>query len=98
MPLRVFGAGRAHVLLAMLSDCLLRVAVWLWYPCRGLLTGKYKRDEKPTASVGRIGIIAEDEKKAMQCAPAWSKYDGDFYWKLRDGLEQIGKDHGMSYC
>ena len=62
--------------------------------CRGLLTGKYKRDQKLDASLGRIGAVAENEKQALQSAPAWSKFNNDFYWKLRDGLEQIGKDHG----
>ena len=61
----------------------------------GLLTGKYKRDETPTASLGRIGAVAENEEQALAVAPAWSKL-GEFYWKLREGLEQIGKEQGRA--
>ncbi|KAK3095506.1 hypothetical protein FSP39_015472 [Pinctada imbricata] len=73
------------------------VGVLPWSPLKGgLLTGKYKRGQKPQAEQGRIGLIATNEKLANQAAPAWTKYDNDFYWNLRGGLEQIGKDHGKT--
>lgn len=41
----------------------------------GMLTGKYRRGVRPDASVGRIGVVAQDESLAMQIAPAWSQYE-----------------------
>lgn len=65
---------------------------------RGVLTGKYKRGEKLDPVSGRIAHIAKDETKAMQSAPAWSKYANDeSYWNLLDVMEQIGKRHGNKY-
>ena len=61
-----------------------------------MLTGKYKRNEKPKASFGRVGFVAENETTATEYAPAWSKMDCDFYWKLREVLEQIAKEHGRT--
>ncbi|KAK3096197.1 hypothetical protein FSP39_024322 [Pinctada imbricata] len=73
------------------------VGVLPWSPLKGgLLTGKYKRDQKPQPGQGRIGITAANEKMATQAAPAWSKFDDEFYWNIRDGLEQIGKEHGKT--
>lgn len=62
----------------------------------GLLTGKYKRGVKPDKSEGRVGVIAQDESKAMQSAPAWSQYDNnEEYWKLMEALEKCAKETGI---
>ena len=48
-------------------------------------------------SQGRVGAVAENEKMALANAPAWSQYGNDEgYWKLRENLEQIGKEYGKS--
>lgn len=61
----------------------------------GMLTGKYKRGQKPQPTAGRIGIVAQDESKAMQIAPAWSQYDNNAeYWKLVEGMGRIAKEKG----
>lgn len=63
-----------------------------------MLTGKYKRGKKPQPTAGRIGIVAQDESKAMQIAPAWSKYDNNAeYWKLVEGMGRIAKEKGSHY-
>jgi hypothetical protein len=65
---------------------------------RGVLTGKYKRGEKLDPVSGRIAHIAKDETKAMQSAPAWSKYaNNESYWNLLDVMEQVGKRFGKKY-
>lgn len=61
------------------------------------MTGKYKRNEQLDPSSGRIAFISQNEKHAMQAAPAWSKYcDNESYWKLISTMESIGKAHGMN--
>jgi hypothetical protein len=61
-----------------------------------MLTGKYKRGVRPSASEGRIGLVAQDESRAMQAAPAWSQYDNnEDFWKLMEAMEKIAKDCGM---
>ena len=62
---------------------------------RGLLTGKFKRGVTPEKDKSRIGFIHQYESKALECAPAWSKYiDNDFYWNLMDKLDTIAKKQG----
>jgi hypothetical protein len=61
-----------------------------------MLTGKYKRGVRPGVSEGRIGLVAQDESKAMQIAPAWSQYDNnEDFWKLLEAMEKIAKDCGI---
>lgn len=69
-----------------------------WSPLKGgMLTGKYKRGQKPQPTAGRIGIVAQDESKAMQIAPAWSQYDNNAeYWKLVEGMGRIAKETGKT--
>ncbi|CAG2206069.1 unnamed protein product [Mytilus edulis] len=63
----------------------------------GVLTGKYKRDEKLDHTSGRIAFVAKDESKAMQAAPAWSQYaNNESYWSLIKTMEEIGKAHEKS--
>lgn len=60
------------------------------------MTGKYKRGVKPDKSEGRVGVIAQDESKAMQSAPAWSQYDNnEEYWKLMEALGKCAKESGI---
>ena len=78
--------------------CLLFNYLLLRVCYRGMLTGKYKRGVRPNPKEGRIGVVAQDESKAMQIAPAWSQYDqNDEYWKLVEGMEKIAKDTGLRY-
>ena len=58
---------------------------------RGLLTGKVKRDQKPAE--GRLGWVAEDERRKMQCAPGWSSLPAKMF-DIIDTAEAIGKKHG----
>ncbi|XP_061180122.1 1-deoxyxylulose-5-phosphate synthase YajO-like [Saccostrea echinata] len=69
-----------------------------WSPLKGgMLTGKYKRGVRPPMAAGRIGLVAQDESKALQCAPAWSQYDeNDSFWKLLEAMEKIAKEHGKT--
>lgn len=63
-----------------------------------MLTGKYMRGQKPKPTAGRIGIVAQDESKAMQIAPAWSQYDNNAeYWKLVEGMGRVAKEKGLHY-
>ncbi|XP_052705366.1 1-deoxyxylulose-5-phosphate synthase YajO-like isoform X2 [Crassostrea angulata] len=74
------------------------VGVLPWSPLKGgLLTGKYKRGVKPDKSEGRVGVIAQDESKAVQSAPAWSQYDNnEEYWKLMEALGKCAKETGKT--
>ena len=64
--------------------------------CSGLLTGKYKREEKLSPGSGRIGFVAADETvRSKQSAPAWSKVvNNDKYWALLDVMRKIAENHG----
>lgn len=43
-----------------------------------------------------MGVIAQDESKAMQSAPAWSQYDNnEEYWKLMEALGKCAKETGI---
>lgn len=43
-----------------------------------------------------MGVIAQDESKAMQSAPAWSQYENnEEYWKLMEALEKCAKETGI---
>ncbi|XP_022343166.2 1-deoxyxylulose-5-phosphate synthase YajO-like [Crassostrea virginica] len=74
------------------------VGVLPWSPLKGgILTGKYKRGVQPGKSEGRIGVIAQDESKALQSAPAWSKYDSnENYWKLMAAMEKCATKAGKT--
>lgn len=61
-----------------------------------MLSGKYKRGVRPQTSVGRIGVVAQDETKAIEVASAWSQYDhNEDFWKLVEGMERIAKENGF---
>ena len=69
--------------------------MYAWKFFSGILTGKYKRGVQPGKSEGRIGVIAQDESKALQSAPAWSKYDSnENYWKLMAAMEKCATKAG----
>lgn len=74
------------------------IGVLPWSPLKGgVLTGKFERDRSPEATGSRIGFIHQDESKAMQAAPAWSKYrDDESYWNLMSVLKDIAQKHGKS--
>lgn len=69
-----------------------------WSPLKGgMLAGKYKRGSRPKPSTGRIGMVAQDESKAIEVAPAWSQYDkNEDFWKLVKGMERIAKENGKT--
>ena len=62
---------------------------------RGILTGRFKREEIPDASSSRVGYMFS--QKAFGQLGAWATYsDDDQYWKIIDQLKQISMDHGIS--
>ena len=78
-----------------LKRCKIKMCLVLHNSFSGVLTGKYKRDEKLDHTSGRIAFVAKDESKAMQAAPAWSQYaNNESYWSLIKTMEEIGKAHG----
>ncbi|GFO26588.1 4-deoxy-l-erythro-5-hexoseulose uronic acid reductase [Plakobranchus ocellatus] len=70
------------------------IGVLPWSPLKGgLLTGKVKRDTKPTE--GRLGWVAQDERRHMQSAPSYSRVPSKVF-DIIDTAEAIGKKHGRS--
>ncbi|XP_056005152.1 1-deoxyxylulose-5-phosphate synthase YajO-like [Ostrea edulis] len=69
-----------------------------WSPLKGgMLTGKYNRGVRPDKLAGRIGLVAQDESKAMEIAPAWSQYENnEDFWKLLEAMAKIAKDCAKS--
>lgn len=64
---------------------------------RGILTGKFKRNEIPDPKGSRVGFIHADESKATTGFPAWNTYrDNEKYWQLMELIKSIGDKHGMS--
>lgn len=74
------------------------IGVLPWSPLKGgLLTGKFTRDVTPDATSSRIGYVASNETKALQSAPAWSKYNGDDgFWNLIAKLQGIADINGKT--
>ncbi|KAL4225822.1 hypothetical protein ACF0H5_013811 [Mactra antiquata] len=74
------------------------IGVLPWSPLKGgMLTGKFQRDVEPDGSGSRVGYVHKDESKAMQSAPAFSKYNSDDkYWELIDLLKSIAEKHGKT--
>ena len=63
---------------------------------RGMLTGKFKREEVPDAGSSRVGYMFS--QKAFGQLGAWATYSGDDqYWKIIDQLKQISMDNGTLY-
>lgn len=61
-----------------------------------MLSGKYKRRVRSQTSAGRIAVVAQDESKAIDVAPAWSQYDhNEDFWKLVEGMERIANENGF---
>ncbi|GFO20970.1 4-deoxy-l-erythro-5-hexoseulose uronic acid reductase [Plakobranchus ocellatus] len=70
------------------------IGVLPWSPLKGgLLTGKVRRDMKPTE--GRVGWVAQDEKRQAQSAPAYSNLPSKVF-DIIETAEAIGKKHGRS--
>ena len=65
----------------------------LCYSSSGLLTGKVKRGEKP--SEGRLGWVAQDERRTKQSHPLWRAVPEKVF-DIIDKAEAIGKTHGES--
>lgn len=74
------------------------VGAMVWSPLKGgMLTGKFKRGEKPEGGTSRVGHVHQDEKTAISSCPAWSWYeDDDSYWHLIDVMEKAAASHGKS--
>lgn len=67
---------------------------------RGLLTGKFKRDDPNTAATlagTRLGWTAEKpaERAIFTTPDIATLRDDEKFWKLMDAVEAIGKQHGM---
>lgn len=68
---------------------------------RGLLTGKFKReDTNPAATLAgtRLGWTAEKpEGRTMGASPSVENYrNNEDYWTLMTAMETIGKKHGYT--
>ena len=62
---------------------------------RGLLTGKFTREEVPTE--GRLGWVAQNESRGSNSHPAWSKVkDNDQVWDVLDACKKMADAHGES--
>ena len=62
---------------------------------RGLLTGKFTREEGPTE--GRLGWVAQNESRSSHSHPAWSKVkDNDKVWNILDTCKKVADAHGES--
>ncbi|ESP03523.1 hypothetical protein LOTGIDRAFT_137310 [Lottia gigantea] len=75
------------------------IAVLPWSPLKGgVLSGKYKRNQKPEEVSGRIGWVAQQENtRGNQACPAWTKLEGnESMWNTLDKLEEISKAKGKS--
>lgn len=66
---------------------------------RGLLTGKYKKQNgKISATTGRLSYASNVGYKSTQSCPALSSYENDeSYWNLMATLENISSNHGNIY-
>ena len=67
---------------------------------RGLLTGKFKRDDLNTSATlagTRLGWIAEkpSERSVFATPYVENLRNDENFWKLMDTVEAIGKQHGM---
>lgn len=70
------------------------VGVLPWSPLKGgLLTGKVKRDLRPTE--GRLGWVAQDESRKTQAGPGWSSLPAKIF-DVINKAEAIGNKHGRS--
>ncbi|XP_076097281.1 1-deoxyxylulose-5-phosphate synthase YajO-like [Mytilus galloprovincialis] len=64
-----------------------------WSPLRsGMLTGKYKRDEKMDPKSGRLGYDFEKNSQASY----WTKYAKDTYWDIMAVVEKVAKTNGKT--
>ncbi|XP_055958214.1 1-deoxyxylulose-5-phosphate synthase YajO [Patella vulgata] len=74
------------------------IGVLPWSPLKGgTLSGKYKRGEKPDLQDGRLGWVAENEKRGTVSRPSWIKTDEDQrVWSILATLEKIASSKGKS--
>ncbi|XP_055958114.1 1-deoxyxylulose-5-phosphate synthase YajO [Patella vulgata] len=74
------------------------IAVLPWSPLKGgVLSGKYKRGQRPESGSGRIGWAAQDAKRGNQTCPGWDKLEGsEKIWNTIGKLEEISKSKGKS--
>ncbi|VDI65999.1 Hypothetical predicted protein [Mytilus galloprovincialis] len=64
-----------------------------WSPLRsGMLTGKYKRDEKMDPKSGRLAYDFEKNSQASY----WTKYAKDTYWDIMEVVEKVAKTNGKT--
>ena len=60
---------------------------------RGVLTGKYKRDERPTE--GRIAWASEDSSRSCEVYPSWDVLHGQQrLWDTLHTMERVARHHG----
>jgi len=69
---------------------------------RGILTGKFKRDDKDfltTLAGTRLGWTNEKpEERARGATPYIEEYrENEDFWTLQELLDTIGKAHGNTY-
>jgi hypothetical protein len=63
---------------------------------RGMLTGKFKRNQKPDATGSRTGYMqAKREEGQNKSTSIWEEFgDNDAYWKLIEVMEKVAKANG----
>ena len=92
-----------YALLCLTSFCF-HLSYMLYLRClsfvRGLLTGKFKRDDPNTSATlagTRLGWVAEkpSERAAFATPDIETLRHNENYWKLMEKVEAIGKQHGM---
>ncbi|XP_060586682.1 1-deoxyxylulose-5-phosphate synthase YajO-like isoform X2 [Ruditapes philippinarum] len=70
-----------------------------WSPLKGgMLTGKFKRNQKPDATGSRTGYMqAKREEGQNKSTSNWEEFgDNDAYWKLIEVMEKVAKANGKT--
>ncbi|XP_045181803.2 1-deoxyxylulose-5-phosphate synthase YajO-like isoform X2 [Mercenaria mercenaria] len=70
-----------------------------WSPLKGgMLTGKFKRDQKPDATGSRAGYMhAKREEGKNTSASNWEEFgSNENYWKLIAAMEKVAKANGKT--
>lgn len=63
--------------------------------CRGMLTGKFKRDQAPDAQGSRAGYMHAKKQEGKTTMSNWDEFASDEkYWALVAVMEKVAKKHG----
>lgn len=70
-----------------------------WSPLKGgMLTGKFKRNQKPDATGSRTGYMQAKREEGQNISTSnWEEFgDNDAYWKLIEVMEKVAKANGKT--